>query len=225
MFSYTDILASIVHDVKNSLSMVNTHVETLINDPRLNDEQHQSALNVQQEAMRANAQLIQVLALYKLDHGRLSPHIQEVNLAEYLEELQIEENTFSEASGIRVEVDCDEWLSGYFDPDLVRGVISSSIGNAKRYTSDQVMLSADQQGDYLVIRVEDNGRGFPERFLHEYSSDGETFGKDFSEGRTQLGFFFASNIASLHKNRKLEGFIKLSNGHNLPGGCFELWLP
>ncbi len=225
MFSYTDILASIVHDVKNSLSMVSSHVEEIINDDSLTEQQRENATNVQQEALRANNQLIQVLALYKLDNKRLSPNIMENNLYDFLEELQIEENGYARAQQIRVEIDCDEWLSGYFDPDLVRGVISSSIGNAKRYTKDEVLVSAQEQDGYLVIRVEDNGNGFPERFLHEYDADGETFGKDFSEGRTQLGFFFASNIAALHKNRDKSGFIRLSNGHSLPGGCFELWLP
>lgn len=225
MLNYSDILASIVHDVKNSLSVVTGHVEEMLADDDLTAQERQRATVMQQEARRANNQLIQVLSLYKLENQRLSPNIQEWTVYDFLEELMIEENALAEAQNIHLDIECDEWLNGYFDQDLVRGVLSSSIGNAKRYTRDLVKLSADEEDGYLVLRVEDNGPGFPERFLHEYDTDGDKFGKDFSEGRTQLGFFFASNIAALHKNRDRQGFIRLCNGHSLSGGCFEMWLP
>lgn len=225
MLNYSDILASIVHDVKNSLSVVSSDVEFFMADESLSDEMRQRATVMQQEARRANNQLIQVLSLYKLDNQRLSPNVSECQVYDFLEELMIEENALAKAQNIQIDVDCDEWLTGYFDQDLVRGVLSSSIGNAKRYTKDRVLLSGAQEDGCLVLRVEDNGDGFPGRFLHEYNADSDAFGKDFSEGRTQLGFFFASSIAALHKNRGQEGFIRLRNGHELAGGCFEMWLP
>ena len=175
---------------------------------------------------RANNQLVQVLTLYKLDNKRLAPNIQENNVYDFLEELMIEEKSLAEAQHIEISIDCDDWLSGYFDTDLVRGVLSSSIGNAKRYTKDQVLLTADEEDGYLVIRVEDNGVGFPESFVeYHHNPEGSNFGRAFSEGRTQLGFFFASNIARVHENRGRHGYICLQNGHRLEGGCFELWLP
>jgi len=225
MLSYSDILASFVHDVKNSLSVVKSRVDEFIADETLSDDMRRNATIMEQEILRANNQLIQVLSLYKLDNDRLSPNIAECQVYDFLEELLIEEGALAEAQNIHLSIDCDEWLTGYFDQDLVRGVISSSIGNAKRYTKDQVQLSAREEDGCLVLRVEDNGTGFPERFLHDYGTDSETFGRAFSEGRTQLGFFFASNIAALHTNRERQGFIRLVNAHQLPGGCFELWLP
>lgn len=224
--NYSDILASIIHDIKNSLSVVGNHVDNLMQDENLSEEMQQRASVMQQEMRRANNQLIQVLTLYKMDKKRLASNLQENNVYDFLEELLIEERALAEAQHIEMAVDCDEWLSGYFDMDLVRGVLSSSIGNAKRYTKDQVLLSADEQDGYLVVRVEDNGEGFPPDYLkYEHKADDEDFGRAFSEGRTQLGFFFAANIAHVHENGQRHGFIKLKNGHQLSGGCFELWLP
>lgn len=224
--NYSDILASIIHDIKNSMSVVSNHVDGIMVDATLTDEMHTRAGIMQQEMRRANNQLVQVLTLYKLDNQRLAPNVQDNNVYDFLEELMIEEKSLAEAQHIDIVIECDEWLSGYFDTDLVRGVLSSSIGNAKRYTKDRVLLSADEEDGYLVIRVEDNGVGFPESFLqYDHAPDDANFGKAFSEGRTQLGFFFAANIARAHENQGRHGYIKLLNGHGLPGGCFELRLP
>jgi len=223
--NYSDILASIVHDVKNSLSVVTNHVDEIRLDESLSEDAHRRADVMQQEMKRANNQLVQVSTLYKMDNERLVPNIIETNVYDFLEELVIEEMALAQTQKINIDIDCDEWLSGYFDPDLVRGVLSSTIGNAKRYTRDQILLSADEQDGYLVMRVEDNGSGFPESFLHSHESNNENFGRDFRDGRTQLGFFFAANIASVHKNRDREGCIHLYNGRQLGGGCFEICLP
>jgi K+-sensing histidine kinase KdpD len=152
----------------------------------------------------------------------------ENNDYDFLEELMIEESALAESQKIEIEIDSDDWMSWYFDLDLIRGVLSSTIGNAKRYTKDKVLISAREEEGYLVFRVEDNGPGLPQSFL-ECHQDGsekqDDIGNAFSEGRTQLGFFFATTIANAHQNREKKGFIKLKNGHDLSGGCFELWLP
>lgn len=227
MINYSDILASIIHDIKNSMSVVSSHVDDIMLDESLSDNVHQRAGVMQQEVRRANNQLIQALTLYKLDNDRLSPNLLENNVYDFLEELLIEEQALAQAQQIDLAIDCDEWLAGYFDTDLVRGVLSSTVGNAKRYTKDQVLMSADEENGFLVIRIEDNGEGFPQSFLdyQQAASDDNDFGKAFREGRTQLGFFFASKIAQAHQNQGKHGFIQLKNGYRLSGGCFELWIP
>lgn len=225
---YSDILASVVHDIKNSMSVISNHIDDIQMIDDLPEDVRQRACAMHHEMRRANNQLVQILTLYKLDNQRLRPNIMEYNIYDFLEELQIEENGLLQGSGVSLEIDCDEWLSWYFDLDLVRGVLSSTIGNAKRYTSDQVLISAAEEDGYLVIRIEDNGEGFPAsfiRFHQEDAADEQEVGRAFSEGRTQLGFFFATTIAHAHVNRDKKGFIRLKNGHSLPGGCFELWLP
>jgi signal transduction histidine kinase len=225
---YSDILASVVHDIKNSMSVISNHIDDIQMIEGLSDDLRQRAKVMHKEMRRANNQLVQILTLYKMDNQKLRPNIMEHNVYEFLEELMIEENALAEAQDIHIGIECDEWLSWYFDLDLIRGVLSSTIGNAKRYTEDKVLLSAEEEDGFLVFRVEDNGPGLPQSFLechHDGSEQQEEVGSAFSEGRTQLGFFFASTIANAHKNREKNGFIKLKNGHELPGGCFELWLP
>jgi len=113
-------------------------------------------------------------------------------------------------------------LLGYFDENLVRGVINSTIGNAKRYTRQCIQISADEEDGYLVFRIEDDGNGYPPAMLE--SSSVEDISTDFKNGRTQLGLVFAAEIARIHRAGDRHGFIRLRNNHALAGGCFELWL-
>ncbi len=223
---YSDILASVIHDIKNSMSVINNHIGDIMMIEDLSDDMQQRASVMYQEMKRANNQLVQLLTLYKLDNQRLTPNIMEYNVYDFLEEIMIEEAALAEAQHIEIEIDCDEWLSWYFDQDLVRGVISSTIGNAKRYTKSKILLSAWEEDNYLVFSVEDDGDGFPEKFIKYHQEQSNTdVGKAFTEGRTQLGFFFATNIAQVHENKGRTGFMKLKNGESLSGGCFEIWLP
>ncbi|MGD2118969.1 MAG: HAMP domain-containing sensor histidine kinase [Chromatiales bacterium] len=222
---YSDILAAIVHDVKNSLGVVVNHVDEMLDDPQLPAALRARAGAMEQEMRRANGQLVQILTLYKLDNQRLVPVIDEHNLYDFFEEILIEEAPLAKVQGIELDMQVDESLNGYFDQDLVRNVLGSTIGNAKRYTHSRILLSAEQQGDYLVLRIQDDGEGFNDDFLQTYRQEQDTSGRDLSEGRTHLGFFFADQIARAHENRGQHGYLRLSNGHDLAGGCFELWLP
>ena len=211
------------------MSVISNHIDDIQMIEGLSDDMQVRANVMNQEMRRANNQLVQILTLYKMDNQRLQPNIMEHNVYDFLEELMIEENALAEAQNIDIQIEADEWLSWYFDLDLIRGVLSSTIGNAKRYTKDRVLLSAEEEDGYLVFRVEDNGAGLPQSFIDFHQNGGQQeeqdVGKAFSEGRTQLGFFFATTIANAHVNRDRKGFITLKNGHELPGGCFELYLP
>jgi len=58
MMKFSDVLASSVHDIKNSLSMVVNTVETLVNDPEAKIPEKKAIL-LQLESARANSILIQ----------------------------------------------------------------------------------------------------------------------------------------------------------------------
>ncbi|QGU31900.1 sensor histidine kinase [Thermochromatium tepidum] len=222
---FSDILASSIHDIKNSLSLILTNLEDLINNPDNHIANPRQASLLQHEARRANNNLIQLLTLYKLGQRQLAMRVTVNNLADFLEEVVAENLSVCRTLDLELSCRCDPDLEGYFDLELVRGVLDSTIGNARRYARSQIEISADQEDDFLVIRVEDDGVGFPPALLNllEYGTGRQ--GDSLNPGRTQLGLYFASRIAQLHRNGARQGRIQLRNGHHLPGGCFELWLP
>jgi K+-sensing histidine kinase KdpD len=220
---FSDALASSIHDIKNSLSMVLLSLGELLDDPdtRVSDQRRANLLRL--ETQRANNNLIQLLSLYKLDKHQLDANEEEYNLEDFLDEIVAENCAILQALGVTVSSEADPSSSGYFDESLVRGVLNSAIGNAQRYAHAQVLISGDQEDGYTVFRIEDDGDGFPDTMLEDHQDIDRSC--CFATNRTQLGLHFASAVACLHSNGAKKGFIRLRNGHRLKGGCFELWLP
>ncbi|QIK38835.1 HAMP domain-containing histidine kinase [Caldichromatium japonicum] len=223
---FSTILASSIHDIKNSLGLILTNLEDLLGNPANHIADPRQASLLQHEARRANANLNQLLIFYKLGQDQLCVNITANPLDEFLEEIIAENRSVCQALGLRIDHQCDTELMGFFDIELVRGVLEGAIGNARRYARTQIQLNAELMEGFLVIRVEDDGVGFPPSMLAQTDYRPQTLSSIVgTPGHTQLGLYFAAHLAQLHRQGDKCGSIRLVNGHLLPGGCFELWLP
>lgn len=203
--------------------MVTSTIEELTLDPHLQLSGNPKVMRLQMEAQRANHDLIQLLLLYKYENERLSPNLTENNLEDFIEDIAIENRALAAARGIKISTRCDPSRSAYFDENLVRSVINSAVGNSQRYTRDRILLCADEADGFTILRVEDNGDGFPDSMLELQAAIDTS--DNIDHGHTQLGLYFANLIARIHVNQHCHGFIRLENQINLSGGCFSLWLP
>ena len=220
---FSSILASSIHDMKNSIGMVLHSLDEMITDEGGNACTPERAAQLQYEARRVNDNLIQLLTLYKGDSGRLAVNVHEDNVHDFLEERLLHSRTMLDFRGIELEIDCEYDLDWYFDRELIAGVLNNALDNAVRYTNDKLRLAAEVKDDYLVIHLEDNGRGFPEAMLVSGAPSGT--GISFNTGRTGLGLYFSSLVAGVHTNRDHKGYIEQSNGGVLGGGVFSIYLP
>ncbi|MEE8059269.1 MAG: HAMP domain-containing sensor histidine kinase, partial [Pseudomonadales bacterium] len=127
-----------------------------------------------------------------------------------------------EVNNIKVTIDCDLDLTGYFDENLIAGVVSNILVNCAKYTKNKIKLSAKQQGQYLQITITDNGSGYPQNIIDHISNDNRSI--DFNSGSTNLGLYFSQQIATIHRCKDRSGSIELSNLTD-GGGCFKLMIP
>lgn len=230
---FADVLAASIHDIKNSLGLIHNRIDELLDNPANHIADLRQAHTLKREVQRANNTMIQLLSLYKMGSHQLSPSVQEQNLDEFLSELQAENQATCQALGLELGYECDPDLYGYFDRDLVSGVLNSTIGNAQRYAKGRILLQAEETDGYLVLRIQDDGPGYPEYLLSNYASktppaDHPGSGQEelaFNSGRTNLGLFFANQVACMHETPKGQGRLQLSNQCSLGGSCFELYLP
>ncbi len=220
---FSDILASLIHDMKNSLGMVINTLEELTAPGADDGDRRPRMIALQQEAKRLNSNLIELLTLYKIENDRIAANIDQVDVEELLEELALENGPMARSRGVALEWECPTGLSGYFDEGLVRGVLNNLIGNGLRYTRSRLRLVAEQQEGYLVITVEDDGDGFPDAMLEAQARDDAAM--DGGSGRTHLGIYFSRLVAELHRDGERRGSIRLANGGPLGGGRFSLCLP
>lgn len=219
---FSMILASSVHDMKNSLGMLLNSVEELRQDLGAEHKANAGMNTLQYEAERIHNDLVQLLSLYRLSENTLSARIDEHYIPDFLSEQLSRHEPLLKGLGIHYSVEAIE-AGGYFDRDLLGGVLNNVINNAIRYTRDTIKLIAREQNGYLVIRLEDNGQGYPEAMLNAGIDTDRPV--DFQSGSTNLGLTFTAAIARLHTQNGREGHIHLENGGSLGGGVFEIWLP
>ncbi|MCW8886303.1 MAG: HAMP domain-containing histidine kinase [Motiliproteus sp.] len=235
--SFSTLLASSVHDMKNSIGMLLHLLEQQRSELSVNNENYGQ---VHFELSRLNNYLIQMMTLYKLEEDQFQSHDQEHYLPEFVEDLVLMNRPILEARGVSIEQHVDEELCWEFDSSLVSGVLSSIFTNVIRYSDGQVRISAETvkisaqqvavdqdqecgEHQYLCFTVEDDGEGFPEWMLGRI--DKMQLGVDFVSGSTGFGLYFAQQVAKLHRQNSLLGYVELSNGGSLGGGCFKLYLP
>lgn len=222
--SMGSFLASSVHDMKNSVSMLIGGLEkTLAMADSENLTTYSELVQMNHEAKRINNNLIQLLTLYKLGQQIYPFDPQSICVEDFLNSLAAQNSELLKSHGIVLEIHADPDLYWYFDEDLISGVIGNALNNAMRYTRDCIRLIAIENKGVLGLRIEDNGAGYPATMLQE--SVDNMRGVDFQGGSTGLGLYFSSAVARLHHNHGRCGEVMLENGGSLEGGCFVLQLP
>ena len=224
--SFTDFIASSIHDMKNSLNMQIHSLEKIAVQCQQRDDIptfEQLGLLIY-EANRMNGNLIQLLSLYKLGKSIYPMDIDEQPVREVIDEAILQDKSIMDLKGLSISVECDEDCYWYFDRDLVTGVLINALNNAYKYTSKKIRVAAKIDGDFLAIRVEDDGAGYPQSIL-ENNGVLTAKGINFASGSTGLGFYFSSSVAAMHKNGANQGSLTIENGGAYGGGCFVVKFP
>ena len=226
LIDFSSVLASSIHDMKNSLCMLLQSIETLSAKAQKKGddaEYGQEFAKLHYEASRLNGGLMQMLALYRIEQRQFPLTIEEIYVNELLEELVEKNKIYSDNKHIMITVNADENLAWELDHDLISYLINDVLVNALRYTDDQIEISAKKEDKHLVITIEDNGIGYPDDVLKKKAISQHKF--DANLGRSGLGVYFAQLIAQAHIKKGKTGTISIGNAKNQGGAIFTLRLP
>ncbi|MFT5718081.1 MAG: K+-sensing histidine kinase KdpD [Oleiphilaceae bacterium] len=218
------IIASAVHDMKNSLGMLLHSVDSMCDELPEEWRKKPNVATVQYEAERVNSYLVQLLGLYRLQNKLLSLHIDEYYLEDLLDEQVAHYTQVLQSRNINLSISVAKNLTWFFDREIILGVLNNALNNASRYTKSNIEITASIDDKYLLIEIHDDGIGYPKDLLE--SPPGEILNDiNFNTGSTSLGIYFAAMVTKLHIQGDLHGHIKLSNGGRLGGGVFSIYLP
>ncbi|PCJ38089.1 MAG: hypothetical protein COA99_12240 [Moraxellaceae bacterium] len=220
---FSILMASSVHDMKNSLGMIVQTIDTLTQRQSGNTEEERLLSILHYESLRVNNDLIRLLGIYRMEENSLPLCVDEHFLLSLLEEQLTKISHLLPPQNTTIHIECDEQLSWHFDYDLISSVINNILVNTVRYTKDRIMLSARVENNQLLISVEDNGTGFPIEMTVSQETQAKSI--DFNTGSTGLGLYFAAKIANLHQYKGASGSIHVENGGSLGGGIFNLSIP
>ncbi|WP_119966549.1 sensor histidine kinase [Simplicispira lacusdiani] len=224
--SFTDLIASSIHDMKNSLNVQISELEKISEQCRKDGDlqAYEDLGGVIYQASRMNSNLVQLLSLYKLDKAIYPIDIAECDIAELVGDVLLQNQSVMDFKNITVTMDCSGDCLWYVDRDLVAGVLLNALNNAYQYTRDKIRVAARIQDGWLELRVEDNGQGYPAYMLRDEAVAGAK-GVSFLTGSTGLGFHFSSQVARMHRNGERQGALVIENGGAYGGGCFVVRLP
>ncbi len=219
--SFPAILASSVHDIKNSLTSLRALLGQLKNTHQ--DPKPTEFKQLEFEINRMNNCLMQLLTLYKIDLSQFNLAIDGHSAADILEDVVAQQSSLLSLSNVQLITECHDDLFCYCDSALISNALCTLVNNAQRYCLNKVLLSATQEDDYIVFCIEDDGKGYPESLM---SPDYKQLPQiDLASGNTGLGLFFAETIAQLHVKADKQGFIITDNNSQLGGARFKLYLP
>lgn len=136
-----------------------------------------------------------------LSYGSINKVIQNVIIENAAE--------FSKKS-VEIKTSCDKSLDQqytYFEEALIKQVIRNLISNSLKWLSNGgcITITSGQKGDYIFIRVKDNGPGI-EPEIAEYIFDPYFTTSDKGYG---IGLFFVKNVVKMHK-----GEVKILSKRN-----------
>lgn len=198
------LAAIIIHDIKNSLGVLEGELRRLSDDVPRVQQAHVTCLALQEK-------LIAFLTLYKADSQGLRAQVEAVSPLDFLDGLLREHASARVAGGIELKVDeSDMPLIGFFDEHLVALALEAALQNASRFarTRIDVGCSKNPEGG-LIFSVRDDGPGV---------------GTQEKKPSTGLGMDLCNAIATAHNKESQQGEARLSN-HPAGGALFELSLP
>lgn len=220
------LVASTVHDVKNSLGFIESQLNNVVK--RIDGQDPQSAeeiRRIQLECARINNGMVHMLGLYRMQAGNFAPDFDESLVLDVIEDALSRHTPVLSALGISVCVS-EAGFDGlwYMDANMIEGILANVITNSIRYTNSKLTFYVSEQDGWLNIRILDDGDGFPDKMLKMLDQP-EPEAICFRSGATGLGLYFCQKIAEMHTNGDRKGRIQLSNDPETGGAVFNLWLP
>ena len=191
-----EYVANVSHELRTPLTAVRGLLEPLADGMVKDEESRQRYYKIMlHEVMRLSRLITDMLTLSRLQAGTEYMELSRVNLEELINDVAISYAAAAQQKGISLEVDCVSAVDALTDPDRIEQVLIILLDNAMHYTPEGGKITLRlRSGDRLLISVEDNGCGIPEKdipFIFErfYKVD-----KSRGEGGTGLGLSIASYI-------------------------------
>lgn len=218
----SDLVATVSHEIRSPLTSVKGFTSTMLRKwDRFSDEQKRTMLEtINHDADRVTRLLKELLAVSRIDAGRVQMHREMVDVVEIVEGLVERIRHREEGMGRDLQVTVDVAPPRMFvDPDKTEQVFSNLIENALKYAADsQVRVRLALEHDHLHAVVADDGPGIPadqtRRIFEKFGR-----GRDQRRSGTGLGLYITRGLVHAHGGRV---WCDETDG---PGATFHVLLP
>ncbi|MBX9689104.1 MAG: PAS domain S-box protein [Candidatus Obscuribacterales bacterium] len=158
-------LAMISSDLKTPLSSISASVSVLISE--LKDTMPKMAVDkldmAKKNVLRLLGLVNDLLQITEMDTGNLEIRKENNNIEEVLRRSMQDVEAIADKQKVKLHLVSlpGDW---YVDPNRIMQVLVNLLSNAIKFSPENgiVTLSAERQGDYVLCKVIDQGRGVPE---------------------------------------------------------------
>lgn len=204
-----EMLALLVHDLKNQLGVLETSLCQLAERPD-RTQAHQA----HQQCAQLRQRLVAYLTLYASPDPELRAQTSDESPQGFLQGL-LRVASRPDGAALRIGACRDVPPFWYFDPRLLRLALEAALHNAWRFARSDVLLDAAVIDGFLVFAVEDDGPGLGAADPAARSSTG-------------LGMELCAAVARAHRHGERQGKVALrprDPAQPDAGTRFEIWLP
>jgi two-component system, OmpR family, sensor kinase len=208
-------VADASHELRTPLALLRAELELALRRPRSAAELELAVRSAVEETERLSRLAEDLLLIARADQGALPIRPEIVAVGEVFD--GVADRFAVRAAGLGRRVSAPETpLAVEADRERLDQALSGLVDNALRHGDGDVVLSARQSGDSVVLHVTDEGKGFPAGFreiaFDRFSRADEARGR----GGSGLGLSIVALIAAAHGGS--------TGADDRPGGGADVWL-
>ena len=212
----TTILASAIHESKNQLGSLLYQLEAL-KRLELGSEGKKTLTKIEEGMKQLNDEWVEYLYLYRLASDGYDVNYDSHALEEFLDDQVFALKPSAMAKELSLTYKADDMLTAVFDERLMTAVVSTAVYNALRFAKSKIEINATMEDSYLIISIEDDGKGFT-------ANDDKVDDMLFTTN-TGLGLYFAELSAEAHSIGDRKGVIKKLKSERLGGAKLAIYIP
>jgi heavy metal sensor kinase len=151
------------HDLRTPLTILRGELESLVEDPELEEELRGRLAGLLEEAIHLSKIVEQLFTLTQLDRGESRTEWKRFDLAELARTTADQMDLLAEDKKISLVCEADEAAFVKGDRSRIKQVIVNLLDNAIKYTPAQgkVWLRVKAANGHVILDVEDTGIGIP----------------------------------------------------------------
>ena len=185
------------HELKTPISVLQSKVEALFVDEKLNAYQSEKLMEMQDSLQKMKKSVNALLLLSKVNNAQFLK-TEEVDLAKILHDLIDDWGEIAENRGIKLSHGkIDPFVFKNTNHSLCTMMIQNGLSNAVKYVSEEgeIWISGLRHPDRYEIRIENDGEGIDEKLL-EQVRNGLVFLKDVNKEKSGFGLQIMHRIAT-----------------------------
>ena len=195
-----EFISSISHEIRTPLTSIKGWALTLKRKEFTNEVKREEALDIiVEESERLSLMVEELLDFSRFQSGRITLHIDKVDIGKLLKNIIMEFQPRAQKSGIMLTGNIEETTFIDGDKNRLKQVFINILDNALKFTNEgeEICISYVENKENIAITIKDNGIGISEENLKNITK--KFYKVNSKQSGSGLGLAISNEIINLHK--------------------------